>query len=618
MNKLSSLALCVMLAACSDAPAGHGAANDSQAAVAAQAAPQGSGKPVIYQMFTRLFGNKVDSQVPWGTIEQNGVGKFADINDAALASIKGLGVNYLWFTGIPEHAQATDYSAYGIAANDPDVVKGRAGSPYAVKDYYDVDPDLATDPAKRMAEFEALVARTHSHGMKVIIDIVPNHVARRYHSSVYPERDFGLKDDTSAVYQRDNNFYYVPGQAFAVPEGDKPLGGLSHPLADGQFAENPAKWTGNGARSPQPSQDDWYETVKLNYGVRPDGSHDFPDLPAGFDDKDYRAHAAFWADKSVPDSWQKMKDIALYWLDKGVDGFRYDVAEMVPVAFWSYLNSAIKMHKADTLLMAEVYNPALYRDYIRLGKMDYLYDKVETYDSLKAIIQGKQTATVLADIMARNQDIAAHQLHFLENHDEQRIASPEFAGDPLKALPAMAVSALMDDGATMIYFGQVLGEAGASDAGFGKASRTTIFDYWAVPSVQRWMNGGAFDGGQLSADEKTLRGAYQKLLTLSRSQAAFGGAGQALVQGDEKVFTFARWQGSQPVLVAANFAAGPKEGQVAVPKALIEKWKLTDGQYPLGDLLGSNKGTLVVSQGAGQWHYQLAPFGAAAYELKVQ
>lgn len=614
MNKLSSLALCVMLAACSEAPVASSAAQEAPASVQ----PQGSGKPVIYQMFTRLFGNKVDSQVPWGTIEQNGVGKFADINDAALASIKALGVNYLWYTGIPEHAQVTDYSAYGIAADDPDVVKGRAGSPYAVKDYYNVDPDLATHPAKRLEEFEALIARTHAHGMKVIIDIVPNHVARRYHSSVYPERDFGRNDDTRVVYKRDNNFYYVPGQAFKVPKGDKPLGGLPHPLADGQFAENPAKWTGNGSRSPQPALDDWYETVKINYGVRPDGSYDFPQLPAGFENKDYRAHAAFWQGKSVPDSWVKYKDIALYWLDKGVDGFRYDVAEMVPVEFWSYLNSAIKMHKADTLLMAEVYNPAQYRDYIRLGKMDYLYDKVETYDSLKAIIQGKEGTQALADILVRNQDIAAHQLHFLENHDEQRIASPEFAGDPIKAIPAMAVSALMDDGATMVYFGQALGEPGARDAGFGKASRTTIFDYWDVPSVQRWMNGGAFDGGQLSAKEKALRGFYQKLLNLSRSQGAFGGASQALAQSDDNVFTFARWQGSQQVLVATNFAASAKEGQVAVPKALIEKWKLADGQYALNDLLGSNSGTLVVSKGAGQWLYQLGAYGAAAFELKLQ
>ena len=66
-------------------------------------------------------------------------------------------------------------------------VKGKAGSPHAIKDYYDADPDIATDVPGRMNEFENLVNRTHRAGLKVIIDFVPNHVARQYHSDAQPD-----------------------------------------------------------------------------------------------------------------------------------------------------------------------------------------------------------------------------------------------------------------------------------------------------------------------------------------------------------------------------------------------------------------------------------------------
>ncbi|MEM7150101.1 MAG: alpha-amylase family glycosyl hydrolase, partial [Pseudomonadota bacterium] len=318
-------------------------------------------KPVVYQVFTRLFGNTQTANIPWGTKEQNGVGKFADFNDAALKGIKELGTTHVWYTGVLHHALVGDYTEYGISQDDPDVVKGRAGSPYAIKDYYDVNPDLAVNVTNRLEEFSALIERTHDHDMKVIIDIVPNHVARDYHSTAKPNgvKDFGEQDDTSKDYDVNNNFYYVPGESFQVPSSDsyQVLGGNSHPLADGQFSEIPAKWTGNGARAPQPDINDWYETVKVNYGVKPDGSLDFPTLPKALENQDYRAHYAFWQDKELPNSWYKFRNIALYWLDKGVDGFRYDMAEMVPVEFWSFLNSSIKMHKPDAFLLAEVYNP---------------------------------------------------------------------------------------------------------------------------------------------------------------------------------------------------------------------------------------------------------------------
>ncbi|MBP6585628.1 MAG: alpha-amylase, partial [Flavobacterium sp.] len=350
-------------------------------------------KAVVYQVFTRLFGNKNTTNKPWGTIEENGVGKFNDFTDKALTEIKKLGVTHIWYTGVPHHALVNDYTAIGVSNDDPEVVKGRAGSPYAVKDYYNVNPDLAVNPAKRLEEFEALIARTHKNGLKVIIDIVPNHIARKYEGKTNPKgvRDFGADDNTAVEYDRNNNFYYIPGQAFQVPTSDnyKPLNGEKNSLIDGQFNENPAKWTGNGSRLAKPDINDWYETVKINYGVRPDGSKDFPELPEGYDKKSYKDHFAFWKGKDVPSSWKKFRDIALYWTAKGVDGFRYDMAEMVPYEFWSYMNSAIKTKNPNAFLIAEVYNPNEYRNYINLGKMDYLYDKVAFYDKLKEIVQGK-------------------------------------------------------------------------------------------------------------------------------------------------------------------------------------------------------------------------------------
>lgn len=352
---------------------------------------EGNGKAVVYQVFTRLYGNTNTTNKAWGTIEENGVGKFSDLSEKALSEIKDLGVTHIWFTGVPQHAVIRDYTEFGISNDDPDVVKGRAGSPYAVKNYYSVNPDLAEDPARRVEEFEELIARTHNAGMKVLIDIVPNHVARKYEEMDKPEgvQTLGAKDDQSVTYNVNNNFYYNPGEGFRVPEwrdGYQPLGGEDHPREDGKFDENPAKWTGNGSRASRPDMNDWYETVKINYGVTTDGKKEFPELPAGFENQGYQEHFDFWQDKTVPDSWEKFKDITLYWIEKGVDGFRFDMAEMVPVEFWSYLNSAIKMENPDAFLLAEVYQPHLYRDYIENGKMDYLYDKVQLYDTIKNVM----------------------------------------------------------------------------------------------------------------------------------------------------------------------------------------------------------------------------------------
>ncbi|MEH6406953.1 MAG: alpha-amylase family glycosyl hydrolase [Leeuwenhoekiella sp.] len=588
-------------------------------------------KEVVYHVFTRLFGNTNTTNKPWGTLEENGVGKFNDFTDDALEAIKNMGVTCIWYTGVPHHAVITDYTAYGISNDDPDVVKGRAGSPYAVKDYYSVDPDMAVDPAKRMEEFESLIKRTHDHGMKLIIDIVPNHVARKYEGKNNPEgvTDFGANDDKSVEYARDNNFYYIPNEDFKVPEWQnnyQPLNGENLPNNDHKFVEKPAKWTGNGSRKAQPDFNDWYETVKINYGVKPDGSYDFELLPDDFDQKDYQAHFEFWKDKDVPDSWKKFRDIALFWTDKGVDGFRYDMAEMVPVEFWSFMNSSIKMKNKDAFLLAEVYNPGLYRDYIRKGKMDYLYDKVDLYDTIKSIMQGHGSTDHIAPIIYSQQDIAVNMLHFLENHDEQRIASPEFAGDARKGMPAMVVSATISTSPTMIYFGQAEGEPGAENAGFGSPSRTSIFDYIGVPHHQRWMNDGKFDGGQLQPEEKELHDFYKRLLNFTIKSAALMGEYADIHEHNrhntewynDKVYSFVRWNDNEKLIIIANFDANDSFGfELEIPDYIIEKWGLKDGEYAVKDQLYSeNTAKLNIENSLGKVRIDIKPLQSFIFKIE--
>ncbi len=588
-------------------------------------------KAVVYQVFTRLFGNTNTTNKPWGTLEENGVGKFADFTDEALQEIRALGITHMWYTGVPHHALINDYTDYGISNDDPDVVKGRAGSPYAVKDYYNVNPDLAIDPAKRLDEFKALIERTHKAGMKVIIDIVPNHVARNYEGVTNPEgvEDFGASDDTSKEYDLNNNFYYIPGEAFKVPqwhEGYLPLGGEENPLADAKFEENPAKWTGNGSRLAQPHFNDWYETVKVNYGIRPDGTKDFDELPEGFYARDYKAHFEFWKNKTLPNSWYKFKDIVLYWLDFGVDGFRFDMAEMVPVEFWSYLNSNIKMKNPEAFLLAEVYNPDLYRAYIHLGKMDYLYDKVDLYDSIRHIMKGYGWTDHIPVVQQKVADIEHHMLHFLENHDEQRIASPDFVGDAELAKPAMVVLATISTSPTMIYFGQEVGEPGAEDAGFGKPTRTSIFDYIGVPHHQRWMNNKKFDGGQLSEEEKELRDFYKRLLNFTIKSSALMGEYQEIhyynkehtESYDYRVFSYVRWSSNEKLIIVSNFDDHKSYSfQLKIPEDIISKWQLENKIYHLDEkLYGQVNKVLSVSNGRGEIQLELEPLQSFIFRVQ--
>lgn len=530
-------------------------------------------RPVIYQMMVRLFGNKNTANSYYGSLEQNGVGKFNDISDIALDSLKTLGLSHIWYTGIVAHASMTDYSSFGIAPDDPDVVKGRAGSPYAIRDYYDVDPDLAVDINNRMNEFQDLVARTHAHGLKVLIDFVPNHVARTYHSNMKPNgiKDFGANDDTSRPFFNQNDFYYLPHTSFIVPSGVDAGGPHFHsPLKDGKFHEQPAKATGNNVFKPDPSIDDWYETIKLNYGL---------DIQNG-DKKDF---------VPIPSVWNKMLDILLFWSAKGVDGFRCDMAEMVPVEFWDWAITKVKQQYPNIIFIAEAYNPKVYQTYIGQGKFDYLYDKVGMYDAVKKLIKNESNGNV-QQIDSIEQSFPAQKLiRFLENHDEERIASRQFADDPTHAIPGMVVMAMLSKNPVMIYFGQEVGEKGEGKEGFGgDDGRSSLFDYWGVPAQQAWMDGGKFDGNGLTEKQKDLRLFYIHLLnTVNGNPAIQNGVYLPLRTKDlnDKQKIFVRVVNGQIVIVAVNFDRNKAINQyIYLPKEWMQKYKLRK-QLSVVDLL---------------------------------
>lgn len=537
-----------------------------------------SGKIIIYQALTRLFGNTIAVNKPYGTLEENGVGKFNDINDVALTSLAELGITHVWYTGVIEHAVLTDYTKFGIPLDDADVVKGRAGSPYAIKDYYDVNPDLAVDVPNRMKEFEQLVSRTHAHGLKVIIDFVPNHVARAYHSDAKPAgvKDLGENDVKTLAFHPNNNFYYLPGQSFVVPKGHKPLGNNTFPTLDGVFEETPAKVTGNDQFTASPGVNEWFETVKLNYGV---------DI--------LNKHVTYF--DPVPGTWTKMKDILVFWASKKVDGFRCDMAEMVPVEFWKWVIPHVKAVNPDIIFIAEIYNPTQYKNYLSTGRFDYLYDKVLLYDTLRYLMQGERTTQDIHVVQQGLADIDRHLLRFMENHDELRAASKYFAGDPWKAMPAMVISATIGKGPVMIYFGQEVGEPGAGAEGYGvDDGRTTIFDYWGVPEHQKWVNGKRFDGALLSPEQKQLRMTYGDLLNLAHKNLA-------LTQGEYRDLTkanndggffgpdvsaFVRFDGDERLLIVTSFNAVAKTIRLQIPKAIVEEMGLDPvGTYIARDLL---------------------------------
>jgi len=538
-----------------------------------------TGKMIIYQVMTRLFGNKATVNKPYGTLEENGVGKFNDINDQALKGIKELGTTHVWYTGVIEHAVLTDYTQFGIPLDDADVVKGRAGSPYAIKDYYDVNPDLAVDVPNRMKEFEQLIDRTHANGLKVIIDFVPNHVARAYKSDVKPEgvMDLGETDDKTVDFKPHNNFYYLPGKSFVVPREFASLTRkISFPTKDGMFEETPSKVTGNDQFTASPGVNEWFETVKLNYGI---------DIQRG--------RITYF--ELIPDTWMKMKDILVYWAKKKVDGFRCDMAEMVPVEFWQWAIPQVKAINPDIIFIAEIYNPAQYNNYIETGKFDFLYDKVQLYDTLRFLLNGQRSTKDIAEIQKQLSGINYQMLHFLENHDEQRIASRFFASDAKKATPAMVISATIDSGPVMIYFGQEVGEPALGAEGFqGDDGRTTIFDYWGIPEHQKWMNGGRFDGGLLSLEQKQLRQFYVDLLNLAAKNTAISRGNYIDITKpnievgnfDDKVCAYLRYNGTEKLLVVAGFNSIDQPIKIQIPSGIATQIGLDPAQnYIAQDLL---------------------------------
>ncbi len=495
----------------------------------------------IYQIFTRLFANQKNANVEFGTIEENGCTKFNDITDTALKEIKDFGATHVWFTGVIRHATCTDYSKKGLTPDNPHVVKGRAGSPYAIKDYFDVQPDFAENFHHRMVEFEELVERTHNAGLKCIIDFVPNHVSRGYASDNLPPdcQGIGAYDDTSVAFKQSNNFYYIPNESLVMPEG------LNLPYEQNapNYEEFPAKVTGNDVFSSHPSLNDWYETIKLNYGI------DYQNL----------WHEHF---EQIPDTWVRMLEVLTFWTNKGVDAFRCDMAEMVPVRFWGWVIPQIKEINPNIIFIAEVYNPDLYKIYVNKGKFDYLYDKVGLYDVLRLMIEGYGSAKYISDTWKCLEDLNPKMLRFLENHDEHRVASEFFGGSPESAKASMVVTATMNTGPMMIYFGQEVGEAGMDKEGYsGVDGKTTIFDYWTPKEHHKWVNDGKFDGAKLSKRQKDLRNFYKKLqhIRLENEALAFGEFYDLMWKNyggnldADKIYAFVRYTENQKLLIVVNF-----------------------------------------------------------------
>lgn len=536
MRKLSFFVIYVLTLLCVTAPL------YSQSPMSEKSSSE---KFVVYQMMFHLWGNKQTELVRNGSYKTNGVTKFKDVSNVALKALQKKGITHLYATGLIEHATMEDFTAFGSPLDHPSVVKGRAGSPFAIKDYYDVNPFLADEPAKRMDEFKAMLERIHANGLQLIIDFVPNHLARQYSSDQKPKGiiDFGVHDNAQVAFDANNNFYYLPGTQFSVPVGVHPPVPVTIP-----YTEIPAKVSGNNVFSSQPSINDWFETVKLNYGV------------------DYQNGNQTHFDP-IPNTWLKMHEVLSYWTDLGVDGFRCDMAEMVPVEFWTYAIGKIKKQNPKIIFIAEIYQPDRYRDYIFKGGFDYLYDKVGLYDGVRRLMQQKPEANC-ADIthvwQHESGDFANHMLRFLENHDEHRLNTPAFAANNFwSTIPGMVITAALHDGPLMVYMGQEFGEKANEIEGYNEADdRSSMFDFWRVETHQRWMNGGKFDGGALTSEEKTIDAFYQDLFNrVSASAPISKGAFFDLqyVQNEtypnKKVYSFLRYTAKERLLIICNFDA---------------------------------------------------------------
>jgi glycosidase len=513
----------------------------------------------IYQLFVRLFGNTNETRKQNGTLVENGVGRFADINDAALSSIQQMGFTHVWLTGVLQQATATDYSEFGQPADDTDLLKGLAGSPYAIKDYFDVCPDYAENPAGRLKEFELLIERLHAHGLKAIIDLVANHVARSYGSCVKPDCNFGscgcggTGDDVTKFFNPHNNFFYLTpdrnGPPLRLPtckdgvpvsatcqavaavsdrRNPNPDGGQRPPLqkCDGFFEGEKTfgRVTGNNVASWTPHLNDWYETIKLNYGF------DFTD-PA----KSVREYPNAWSpDKPIPDTWKKMDQVIEHWQSLGVDGFRCDMSHMVPPEVWSWAIAQARTRKPGVFFIGEAYDddpskvpgcdPVV--SGLNWGRGNVLFDLLNAgfdavydapaYRALKRIYDGSGWANDL-DGEIKDAFICHNSVRYAENHDEVRVAArSEWGGVGMNVgRPVSAILYGLSRGVVMLYNGQEVGEPAAGAEGFGgDDARTSIFDYWSMPEMVKWVNDHHYDGARLSPEQKSLRAFYSRLINL--------------------------------------------------------------------------------------------------------
>ena len=536
-------------------------------------------KPVIYQLLPRLFTNYTSDLVPDGTIEQNGSGKLNHITSTVLKQIRELGATHVWYTGVIEHAHTPDYTKYGIPRHNPHVIKGKAGSPYAITDYYDIDPDLAVDVDRRIDEFEKLVARTHRAGLKVIMDFVPNHVAREYASDHLPAgvEDLGHGDNREMFFSPTNNFYYITRQQFA------PIG-VDLGYSKDAYIEFPAKASGDDCFTAFPGKNNWYDTIKLNYGY------------------DYGDHSRHY--DPIPPTWLKMLNILRYWAAKSVDGFRCDMAHMVPVDFWRWAIPQVREVNPDIIFIAEIYDVGLYRKFIYTAGFDYLYDKVNLYDSLRAIETANHSAATLTSCWQTVDGIAPHMLNFLENHDEQRFASIQYAGDAARVIPSLVVSAMISTGPFMIYAGQELGEPAADAEGYsGHDGRTTIFDYWSIPTLRRWLNHGRCDG-QLSDKEQWLRSMYRRILTLCNTERAIreGKFFDLMYVNYEnprlnphRHFAFLRADGDELLVITVNFSDEEANVEINIPAHAFDYLDLRRGNVVATELLTGQESVKTIS-----------------------
>ena len=473
----------------------------------------------IYQLLPRLFGNVNETRQPSGTLAENGAGKFADINEAACAALAAMGFTHVWLTGVLRQATGTDWPEIGEPADDPALLKGRAGSPYAIRDCFDLCPDYAVRPAERLAEFHALLARLRAAGLGALMDFVPNHVARSHRSSARPEWDFGAQDDRAKFFDANNNFFWL--------QRDSPGGGppLRLPPHGAPFAAECAhgRVTGNNAATWQPSPHDWYETVKLNYGF------DFTTGARAYPHGDQGS----WP---IPGTWWKMDRVLAHWQEQGVDGFRCDMAHLVPMEFWAWAVARARERRSEVIFIGEAYDNDPMKvpggnvmSALLAAGFDAVYDD-PAYKKLKSIYDGCGWANDLDDAHGE-EFIFQNALRYAENHDEVRLAGDGQWGG-VGAEAGRAVSAILfglSRGPVLLYSGQEVGEPARGAEGYGgDDARTTIFDYWSMPELAKWVNGHRYDGARLSPAQRDLRDFYARLLRLAGEPAFRDGDFHAL------------------------------------------------------------------------------------------